>query len=439
MSALAPEPMLKVVTAAEVTVGVIDPIDAGAEATAKKCIADIRAGGEAAVLEYAYKFGDLKEGEAIVRDKAALKAAFDGLSAEDRGCLERTAARVTAFASAQRASVQAVTVPIPGGEAGHTVAPVEVAGCYAPGGRYPLPSSVIMTAATARAAGVKTVVVASPRPTAVTLGAAHVSGADMLLAIGGAQAIAALATGAVEGAPAADVICGPGNKWVTAAKSLISGICGIDMLAGPSEVLVIADKDADPDVVAADLLAQAEHDVVARPILVSTDGQATIDAVNARLQAQLAVLPTNAVAREAVKGGFAVACASVAEAVAVSDRVAPEHLEIMTTDFKAVAAMCNHYGGLFIGEGSAEVLGDYGIGPNHTLPTGGTARYTGGLSVFNFLRIRTWMRVDDKKGSQDAVRDAVQLARLEGLEGHARASECRLEGCTPAGGAFRKR
>ena len=167
------------------------------------------------------------------------------------------------------------------------------------------------------------------------------------------------------------------------------------MLAGPSEVLVICDASADPETVAADLLAQAEHDVVARPILVATDGPATIAAVNAAVQRQLAALPTAPVAREAVRAGFAVACASVDEAVAVSDRVAPEHLEVMTADATGDAAKCKHFGALFIGRAAAEVLGDYGIGPNHTLPTGGTARYAGGLSVFSFLRIRTWMRVDD--------------------------------------------
>ena len=428
---MAEEPCLRIVTADQVTVGVIDPVAPDAEATAKQCLADIKSGGEAAVRRYAEKFGDVAEGEPLVIGKDRMQAAFDGLPAAEREMLERTAARVKAFASAQRAAVTDLEVPIPGGFAGHQVAPVEVAGCYAPGGRYPLPSSVIMTAATARAAGCERVVVASPRPVPATLAAAHVSGADALLAVGGAQAIAALAHGAVAGVPRADVICGPGNRWVTAAKSLVAGVCcGIDMLAGPSEVLVICDASADPETVAADLLAQAEHDVVARPILVATDGPATIAAVNAAVQRQLATLPTAPVAREAVRAGFAVACASVDEAVAVSDRVAPEHLEVMTADATRDAAKCKHFGALFIGRAAAEVLGDYGIGPNHTLPTGGTARYAGGLSVFSFLRVRTWMRVDDTAASQGAVRDAVMLARIEGLEGHARAAEQRL----PKGG-----
>ena len=226
-------------------------------------------------------------------------------------------------------------------------------------------------------------------------------------------------------ARSSDVIVGPGNAWVTAAKSLVAGVCAIDMLAGPSEVLVIADSTADPKVIAADLLAQAEHDVEARPILVCTDEQ-LIDEVNVELQQQLSVLPTAPVAREAVKKGFAVLVSDVDEAIAISDRIGPEHLEIQTAEHDAVAKRCSNYGGLFVGEIAAEVLGDYGAGPNHVLPTGGTSKYTGGLSVFNFIRIRTWMRIDDVAGSQGLVEDCVQLARLEGLEGHARAAECRL-------------
>ena len=425
-------PMLPVVAPETVKIGVIDPVYPDAEATAKQCLADIKAQGEVALRMYAEKFGDVPKGGPLVLDKTAMKEAYDSLPEEDQRCLRSTAERVRAFALVQRASIAEVEAPIPGGVAGQSVSPCEVAGCYAPGGRYPLPSSVIMTAATARAAGVSTVIVASPRPTPVTLAAAHVSGADTVLAVGGAQAIAALAVGACPGIPRADVVVGPGNKWVTAAKSLISGQCGIDMLAGPSEVLIIADKTSDPETVAADLLAQAEHDVVARPILVSTDGPGTIEACNAALQRQLSVLPTAKVAREAVKGGFAVACTSVEEAVALSNRVAPEHLEVLTEDATGVAKLLDQYGALFVGHNAAEVLGDYGIGPNHTLPTGGTARYTGGLSVFSFLRIRTWMRVDDTAASEPAVRDAVHLARLEGLEGHARAAEKRLPAEEPA-------
>mmetsp|Transcript_39608 Transcript_39608/g.61800 ORF Transcript_39608/g.61800 Transcript_39608/m.61800 type:complete len:249 (-) Transcript_39608:79-825(-) len=248
-----------------------------------------------------------------------------------------------------------------------------------------------------------------------------------MLKCGGAQAVATLAEGIGE-IPACNIIVGPGNQWVTAAKSIVQGKCAIDMLAGPSEVLVICDETADPKTVAADLLAQAEHDVEARPILVCTSTP-TIEAINAELKRQLAELPSpnKETAEMAVSKGFVCKADSVEDAIAISDKIAPEHLEIMTADAMKVGMQCNHYGGLFVGRNAAEVLGDYGCGPNHVLPTAGTARYTGGLSVHTFLRIRTWMRVDNAADNQPVVEDAIALARMEGLEAHARAAECRKE------------
>jgi phosphoribosyl-ATP pyrophosphohydrolase/phosphoribosyl-AMP cyclohydrolase/histidinol dehydrogenase len=198
------------------------------------------------------------------------------------------------------------------------------------------------------------------------------------------------------------------------------------MLAGPSEVLVICDETANAKVVAADLIAQAEHDVVARAILLSTDPD-MIEKVDNEIYAQIEALPepNRSTALEALKQSFAVHCETMEQCIAISDDIAPEHLEIQTKEAQKVAQACGNYGGLFVGEHAAEVLGDYGAGPNHTLPTGGTGRYTGGLSVFNFLAIRTWMRVDDAKASQGMVDDSIVMARLEGLEGHARAAEAR--------------
>jgi phosphoribosyl-ATP pyrophosphohydrolase/phosphoribosyl-AMP cyclohydrolase/histidinol dehydrogenase len=369
-----------------------------------------------------------------------LKQALADLPSSQRAALTRMAGRIRAFATAQRAAITDVTVDIPGGRAGHRVQAVRTAGCYAPGGRYPLPSSVLMTAITARVAGVEQVWVASPNPAPATLAAAHLAGVDGFICVGGAQAIAAMAYG-VGPIPAADVIVGPGNRWVTAAKKLVSGRVGIDMLAGPSECLVLADETADPAVIAADLLAQAEHDTDARPILVTTDATA-VGRVNAEIAKQLASLPTAATARVAVeRAGFAVVCPDdLDEAIRVVDRIAPEHLEVMTSDPAGDAKKCRNYGGLFVGVQSAEVMGDYGAGPNHVLPTGGTGRYTGGLSVFTFLAIRTWMELDatterNAKGLAEVVEDAVTVARVEGLEGHARAAELRLSGCAGSGGA----
>lgn len=418
-------PDLRVLQPQDISQAPFEPVDPKVREQAMTIVEGVRNEKEEGLLKFAWKFGELPQGDRkFLVSKEEMKAAFDGLPKEQQGVLERTAKRIRSFAEAQRASVGPTEAPIAGGRAGQTVEPVRVAGCYAPGGRYPLPSSVLMTACTARAAGVPQVVVCSPRPTAVTMGAAHVAGADCLLRLGGAHAVAAMAYGV--GVTACDIIVGPGNQYVTAAKSIVSGVCGIDMLAGPSEVLVICDASADPAVVAADLLAQAEHDPQARPIIVTPDAS-VVETVNAALREQLAVLPTGDIARQAVKQGFAVVAPDMAAAVEISDRVAPEHLQIQTKNSQEVADMCKNFGGLFIGRMAAEVLGDYGAGPNHVLPTSCTAKYTGGLSVHTFLRLRTWMRIDDEDAAQEQVSDAVVLARLEGLEGHARAAEKRLK------------
>jgi phosphoribosyl-ATP pyrophosphohydrolase/phosphoribosyl-AMP cyclohydrolase/histidinol dehydrogenase len=215
---------------------------------------------------------------------------------------------------------------------------------------------------------------------------------------------------------------GPGNRWVTAAKHVVSAVCGIDMLAGPSELLVIADVHADPDVIAADLIAQAEHDPDAMPCLVTISPE-LVERVNAALARRLEGLPTAATARASIESnGFACVVGTIEEAVAVSDRIAPEHLEILCRDAERVAGMIRHAGGIFIGQRAAEVLGDYGAGPNHTLPTGRTGRVRGGLSVFDFLRVRTWLRMDDPAR---IAADAEALGRIEGLEGHARSAALR--------------
>jgi len=383
----------------------------------------------------AQRLGDITEGGDILISKEKCQKAFEDLSVEDRTSLINIHDRVQRFANAQRASVQNMEMDIPGGKAGHTVSPCRAAGCYAPGGRYPLPSSVIMTAVTARAAGCEIVILATPRPVPITLAAAHISGADIILAVGGAQAIATMAYGLkdddnddVVKVPPCDVIVGPGNQWVTAAKSIVQGYCGIDMLAGPSEVLVICDDTASADVVASDLIAQAEHDVVARSIVVTTCAKMELD-INIAVRQQLSTLPepNRSTAMAAMKQSFAVICKNVEECVVISDIIAPEHLEIHTRNAWEVGMSCLNYGGIFIGQGAAEVLGDYGAGPNHTLPTGGTGRYTGGLSVFDFLRIRTYMKIHSTEQCQEMVKDTVRMARLEGLEGHARAAEQRLE------------
>jgi len=441
-------------TPQDVQLEIKDPVDPTALEQAKAILNELRpitnngndqqqqqnSCSPSALLSIAHRLGDIpksgSDSDSYIVSPSRCQAAFDSLNDDERKSLLNIHSRVKVFAEAQRRSVVDVEVDIPGGKAGQSVSPCKAAGCYAPGGRYPLPSSVIMTVVTARAAGCPYVVLASPRPAPITLAAAHVAGADIVLCAGGAQAIGSMAYGvnaklegdkeSIPAVPACDVIVGPGNKWVTAAKSIVNGYCGIDMLAGPSEVLVIADKTANAEIIAADLIAQAEHDVVARAILVSDD-EDIVDAVNEEVSAQVNSLPepNRSTAKEALTQSFSIVCKDIDECIAMSDKLAPEHLEIQTANSQQVADRCANYGGLFIGTNCAEVLGDYGAGPNHTLPTGGTGRYTGGLSVFNFLRIRTWMRIDDKKECQEMVEDSVRMARLEGLEGHARAAEKR--------------
>ncbi len=387
---------------------------------------NIKSNGEVAVRSYAEKFGDIGAGHELFIPQEDLKVAFDGLSPDDQGVLQRVASRIRAFAEAQKTSLKSLSVPIAGGHAGHDILPVETAGCYAPGGRFPLPSSVLMTAIPARVAGVKNVIVASPKPTKHTLAAAYLAGADGVLRIGGAQAIGALAYG-VNGFPPADMIVGPGSRWVTAAKQIISGRIGIDMLAGPSELMIVADEFANAKTIAADLLAQAEHDPDALPVLISLSKD-LIDRVNAELDIGLSALPDDnrATAEPALSNGYAVYVENLDTAIKIANTHAPEHLELLLKNAKDVAHHFKECGGLFIGNLAAEVIGDYGAGPNHTLPTGGTARHKGGLSVFNFLRIRTWIHIEDQAAAQNLYTDAAKLGRMEGLEGHALSAEARL-------------
>jgi phosphoribosyl-ATP pyrophosphohydrolase/phosphoribosyl-AMP cyclohydrolase/histidinol dehydrogenase len=400
-------------------------VPAEAFAGAAPIVEAVRSRGEAALREYAERFGDVVTGGPLFLDRATLDRALAGSPAGDRARLERVAGRIRTFAEAQKRALSAVTVTVPGGVAGHSIAPLERAGCYAPGGRYPLASSVLMTVVTARAAGVKEIWVASPKPGPMTLAAAALAGADGLLAAGGAHAIAALAFGAGP-LPACDVVVGPGNRYVTAAKQLVAGRVAIDMLAGPSELVVFADSTASPAVIAADLLAQAEHDPDALPVLVTLD-PTHFDRVESELVRQLADLPSRDVARAALANGGVVVVANVEEGIAACDALAPEHLELCLRDAAAVAPRLSHFGALFIGGGSAEVLGDYGAGPNHVLPTAGTARSKGGLSVYTFLRVRTWLRIDDSAAARPLVEDAAWFGRVEGLEAHARSAERRLD------------
>ena len=405
--------------------GVDGSTDDDARRTAAEIVAEVRRGGETALRALSERFGDRRPDQPLILERRELERHRDRLSGEQRALLERAAQRIERFARAQRAALTDVEILVPGGRAGHRVLPVERVGGYVPGGRYPLPSSALMSAIPARVAGVSEIWLSGPRPSPATLAAAAIAGADGFLQVGGAQAIAALAYGA-GAVPRCDVVVGPGNRWVAAAKRLVSGDVGIDSIAGPSEVVVVADSSSDPELVAADLLAQAEHDVVARPILITWDS-ALLERVEAALWARLEDLPTADTARAALGCGGVLHCATPEAAIAACDALAPEHLQLSLPAARELAPRFRCYGALFVGEGSAEVLGDYGAGPNHTLPTGGSARHASGLSVLHFLTVRTWLEIDDRGAAQALLQDTATFARLEGLEGHARAAEARRD------------
>jgi phosphoribosyl-ATP pyrophosphohydrolase/phosphoribosyl-AMP cyclohydrolase/histidinol dehydrogenase len=361
----------------------------------------VRTAGEPALAQYARELdgnaGRLWYGP---DDFAAALAALDSRL---RGSLERAAARIGRFAAAQRAALTDTELAVPGGRAGHQVLAVDRAGCYVPGGRHPLPSTVLMTALVAKSAGVREVVAACPQPVPVILAACALARVDRLLAAGGAQAIAAMVYGCGPQA-AVDVVVGPGNRWVVAAKKLVQSVVRTDAPAGPSELLIIADQSADPTIVAWDLLAQAEHDPDAVPALATTD-EAVAQAVEAALEQGLSELPQPSaeIARAALANGWAFVSADRWLLAEAANRFAPEHLELAVVDPDGLVPLCRHAGALFIGLGSAEVFGDYGAGPNHTLPTAGRARSSGGLSVFDFLRIRTWLALDGAGAGLDTA------------------------------------
>lgn len=403
-------------------------------ATVGDIIADVRMNGDAALMEYNRRF-DGCERTALRISEQEIRDAYDKVSAQEIEDIKKAAANIENFAKAQRATVGALEdfSPSPGIVLGHRVIPVGSCCCYVPGGGYPLYSTALMLGIPAKVAGVERVTACSPVIKGTdcihpkTLVAMDVAGVDEIYAVGGAQAIAAFSYGTDQIQPV-DMIVGPGNSFVTEAKRQCYGKVGIDFVAGPSEVLIIADGNADPEVLAADILAQSEHDKEAKGILVTTDeglGAAVIDAVGK----QLSTLETEPIARSSWNDfGEILIADSLDEAVEYANAYAPEHLEVNVAEADAdrVVSGLKNYGSLFIGGNTAEVFGDYASGPNHTLPTLGAARYTGGVWVGTFLKICTYQSM-----SRDAMMGIAplvsNLARGEGLIGHARAAEIRME------------
>ena len=399
------------------------------DAAVAAIIADVRARGDAAVIELTARFDRLVlTPETLAFSPAEIAAEVAKVSPEDRAALELAAARIRAY-HARQMPADAHWTEANGAELGWRFTPVSAAGLYVPGGLASYPSSVLMNAIPARVAGVKRLVIACPTPGGVVnplvLLAAQIAGVTEVLRIGGAQAIAALAYGTRTIAPV-DKITGPGNAYVAAAKRRVFGRVGIDMIAGPSEILVIADGDNNPDWIALDLLSQAEHDQSAQSILITTDagfGRAVAAAVDKRLE----TLERRAIAGASwAQNGAVIVVQTLGQAAALSDRIAPEHLELCVADPEALAAQVHHAGAIFLGAYTPEAIGDYVGGPNHVLPTARSARFSSGLSVLDFLK-RTTIAKMTPAALAEIGPAAERLARSESLEAHGLSVRARLD------------
>jgi histidinol dehydrogenase len=392
-------------------------------------IAEVRAGGDAALLDLTERFDRLRLTPATLAfSEAEIDAACAAVAPEDRAALELAADRIRAYHERQRPADESWT-DATGATLGWRWTPVASAGLYVPGGTASYPSSVLMNAIPAQVAGVGRLVVACPTPggavNPLVLLAARLAGVATVWRIGGAQAIAALAWG-TETVAAVDKITGPGNAWVAAAKRRVFGRVGIDMIAGPSEILVIADGDNDPDWVALDLLSQAEHDESAQAILITTDPGFGAK-VAAAVTRHLATLPRAAIAGASwAAHGAVITVRDLDEAAALADRIAPEHLELLVADPEALAARVRHAGAIFLGAYTPEAIGDYVGGPNHVLPTARSARFSSGLSVLDFMKRTTLARMTP--AALAAVGPAAgRLAASEGLAAHGLSVAARLD------------
>ena len=402
--------------------------DGRIETAVRRIIATVRRGGDRALLACARRFDGVRLRPADLRVPTSdLAAAYRALPAIVQRDLRLAAARIRRFHVRQRERSWSIRDGA-GARLGMRVQPLERVGIYVPGGRAVYPSTVLMTAVPARVAGVQEIVAVSPvgrdGDNPVVLGACHIAGVDVLYRVGGAQAVAALAFGTAR-VPRVDKIVGPGNVWVATAKRLCFGQVDIDAIAGPSEVLIVADGSADAELVAADMLAQAEHDPLAAAICV-TSNRRLAARVAAALDRQLASLPRRAVAARALaRFGAIVVTGSVAEAVAIANRLAPEHLELAVRAPRRWAERVRNAGAIFVGQDAPEAFGDYLAGPSHVLPTGGTARFASPLGVYDFVK-RTSVIEATPRAIARLGPAIVRLARLEGLDAHGRAIERRL-------------
>ena len=406
--------------------------DAGIETTVASILAEVKRDGDAALLARTAQFDGVVAASVAELEisQADLKAAFEGLPAAQREALQLAATRVRRYHEAQAKAVcQGWQYEDEDGSMlGQQVTPLDRVGIYVPGGKAAYPSSVLMNAIPANVAGVGEIIMVVPTPkgerNALVLAAAHLAGVHRVFTLGGAQAVGALAYGTAT-VPRVDKITGPGNAYVAAAKRRVFGLVGIDMIAGPSEILVLADGSVNPDWVAMDLFSQAEHDELAQSILLSPDA-AYIDAVQAAMQRLVGEMPRAAVIRASLEGrGGLIHTRSMEEACAISNRIAPEHLEVSSADPLRWLPHLKHAGAIFLGAFASESLGDYCAGPNHVLPTSGTARFSSPLGVYDFVKRSSLLHISEA-GARTLGPVADVLAQGEGLLAHARSATLRL-------------
>ena len=406
--------------------------DAEVEHVVAQILDAVRQRGDAAVLDYSNRFDGLNVTSvgALELSQAELKSAFDALPAAQRNALQAAARRVRSYHEAQKkANGESWSYHDEDGTLlGQKVTPLDRVGIYVPGGKAAYPSSVLMNAIPAHVAGVGEIIMVVPTPrgekNALVLAAAHIAGVSRAFTIGGAQAVAALAYGTAT-IPAVDKVTGPGNAYVASAKRRVFGTVGIDMIAGPSEILVLADGSTPPDWVAMDLFSQAEHDELAQSILLCPDA-AYIDRVQAEIERLLPQMPRAGIIARSLNGrGALIHTRSMEEACEISNRIAPEHLEVASSEPHRWEPLLRHAGAIFLGAFTSESLGDYCAGPNHVLPTSGTARFSSPLGVYDFQKRSSVIEVSEA-GAQTLGAIAAELAYGEGLQAHARAAEMRL-------------
>jgi histidinol dehydrogenase len=404
--------------------------DEAIERTVAEVLANVRTIGDAAVLDYTRRFDRLEARQMadLELGQDMLKAAFDGLPAAQSQALRDAAARIRSYHERQKAESWEYA-EADGTRLGQKVTPLDRVGLYVPGGKAAYPSSVLMNAIPAKVAGVRELIMVVPTPggqkNELVLAAAHLAGVDRVFTIGGAQAVGALAYG-TQTIPQVDKIVGPGNAYVASAKRRVFGTVGIDMVAGPSEVLIISDGSGDPDWIAIDLFAQAEHDELAQSILLCPDA-GFLDRVAASIEKLLPTMPRREVIAASLKGrGALIQVTDLDEACAIANRIAPEHLELSVREPRALVDRIRHAGAIFMGHYTSESLGDYCAGPNHVLPTSRSARFSSPLGVYDFQKRSSLIEVS-AAGAQTLGPIASTLAHGEGLTAHARAAELRLK------------